>query len=165
MRITENTKYIEIAAIEKYFSKKTIEELKSAAVERFGSMYDLEFATFWNCANGDFSHLGNLDDLTVLQAYWMKKFEDFADEFAKTLSTLQVKSTEDEKRASDGLIKVTWGESILVFIQKYFGLKSFKEAEKITIGELLIAKRAQYNDDLFQRKLARIRTQKFGHKK
>lgn len=165
MRITENTKYIEIVAIEKCFSKKTIEELKAAAEKQFGSMYDLEFATFWNCANGDFSHLGDLDDLTVLQVYWMKRFENFAEEFAKTLSTLQVKSTEDEKRASEGLLKVTWGESILVFIQKYFCLKSFKEAEKITIGELLIAKRAQYNEDLFQRKLASIRTQKFGHKK
>lgn len=165
MRITENTKYIEILAVEKYFSKKTVEELKSAAEKQFGSMYDLEFATFYNCANGDFSHLGGLDNPTALQVYWIKRFGDFSEEFAKTLSTLQVQSSEDEKRASEGLLKVTWGESMLVFMQRYFGLKSFREAEKITIGELLIAKRATYNDELFQRRLAKIRTQKIGRRK
>ena len=164
MRITENTKYIEILAIEKYFSKKTVEELKNAAEKQFGSMYDLEFATFYACANGDFSHLGGLDDPTALQVYWIKRFGDFSEEFAKTLSTLQVKPSEDEKRASEGLLRVTWGESMLVFIQRYFGLKSFKEAEKITIGELLIAKRAAYNAETYRRKLSQIQTAKFRKK-
>lgn len=165
MRITSETKYIEIVAVEKYFDGDTVESLKREAEKKYGEMYDLEFSTFWNCCNGDFSHLGSLEDLTVLQAYWMKRFEDFSTEIAKALSALQIRSTEDEKRASEGLLKVSWGESVLVFLQKYFGLKSFKEAEKITIGELLIAKRASYNEELFARRLAKIRTQKIRPKK
>lgn len=165
MRITSETKYVEIVAVEKYFDKKTVEMLKREAEKKYGEMYDLEFATFWNCANGDFSHLGDLENLTALQAYWMKRFEEFSDEIAKGLKQLQIKATEDEERASEGLLKVSWGESMLVFLQKYFGLKSFREAEKITIGELLIAKRAQYNEELFARRLAKIRTRKIGLKK
>lgn len=165
MRITENTKYSEILSIEKFFSAKTIKELKSAAEKQFGSMYDLEFATFYNCMNGDFSHLGELNDPTVLQVYWAKRFDDFSEEFAKTLSTLQIQPREDEKMASAGLLRMEWGESMLVFLRRYFGLKSFREAEKITIGELLIAKRATYNEELFQRRLSNIRTQNIGRKK
>ena len=86
------------------------------------------------------------------------------EEFTKALKGLTLAPTADEKKASDGLLEVTWGEGVLVFLQQWFGLKSYKEAEKITVGELLIAKRAQYNQDLFRRKLANIQTAKLRKK-
>ena len=62
------------------------------------------------------------------------------------------------------MLKISWDEAILVFVRDYFGLHSFKDAERITMGEILIAKRATYNREKFQRKLAKIQTAKL-HKK
>ena len=164
MRITERTLYATIDPIEKYFRPKMAEDIMRAAEGKFGGMYDLEFATFWACAGGDFSRLGDMRNPTVLQVYWVKRFNKFVEEITQALKGLTLTPTDEERKASEGLLKVTWGEGILVFLQQWFGLKSYKEAEKITIGELLIAKRAQYNQDLFRRKLSKIQMSKF-HKK
>ena len=164
MRITERTLYATIQPIEKYLQDSMTSELMRAAESKFGAMYDLEFATFWACAGGDFSHLGDMQNPTVLQVYWVKRFNKFVEEFTKAIKGLTLSPTADEKKAADGLLQTTWGEGILVFLQQWFGLKSYKEAEKITIGELLIAKRAQYNQDLFRRRLAQIQTAKFKKK-
>ena len=165
MRIDKNTKYREFEPVEKYVPDSQKKAITNAAESVYGCMYDLEFGEFWNVANGDLSRLGSLEDPTVFQVYWLKRFEEFTKEFAETLNKLSVKQTTEEKRAAEGCLKVSWGESILVFLQKFFGLKSFKEAEKITLGELLIAKRAQYNDDLFARRISQIQMQKLNRKK
>ena len=164
MRITDRTLYATIEPLEKYFRKEMTAELKQAAEVKYGAMYDLEFATFWACAGGDFSHMGDMRNPTVLQVYWVKRFGEFVEEYTKALKGLALQPTADEKKAADGLLQTTWGEGILVFLQQWFGLKSYKEAEKITMGELLIAKRAQYNQDLFRRRLAQIQTAKFKKK-
>lgn len=165
MRIDKNTKYREFEPIEKYVPDSQKKAITNAAESLYGCMYDLEFSEFWNVANGDLSRLGNLENPTVFQRYWLKRFEEFTKEFAETLNKLSVKQTSEEKRAADGCLKISWGESVLVFLQKFFGLKSFKEAEKITLGEILIAKRAQYNDDLFARRMSQIQMQKIKPKK
>lgn len=165
MRIDKTTKYREFEPIEKYVPDSQKKAITNAAESLYGCMYDLEFGEFWNVANGDLSRLGGLDDPTVFQMYWLKRFDEFTKEFAETLNKLSTKQNADEKRAAEGCLKISWGESVLVFLQKFFGLKSFKEAEKITIGELLIAKRAQYNDDLFARRISQIQMQKLNRKK
>lgn len=165
MRIDKNTKYREFEPVEKYVPDSQKKAITNAAESVYGCMYDLEFGEFWNFANGDFSRLGNLEDPTVFQVYWLNRFDEFTKEFAETLNKLSVKQTTEEKRAAEGCLKISWGESVLVFLQKFFGLKSFKEAEKITLGELLIAKRAQYNDDLFARRISQIQMQKLNRKK
>ena len=164
MRITERTLYATIAPAEKYFSDSDIKALKRAAEDKFGAMLDLPFATFFACANGDFSSLGDLSNPTVLQIYWCKRFADFLKEFAEMLKSYNLPQTADERKAAEGLLQPSWGESILVFLQSFFGLKSFKEAEQITVGEILIAKRAQYNRDKFQRNLSNIQMTKFKRK-
>lgn len=164
MRITRDTKYSEIVTLEKCFSAETADALKRAAESVYGEMYDLTFERFYNCTQGDFSHLGDISDPTALQVYWAKRFSDFATEFAGTLKHLTIEQTGDEKQAAQGLLRVDWSEGLLVFIQQYFGLKSFREAEQITIGEILIAKRAQYNQDKYRRSLAAIQMSKLKQK-
>lgn len=166
MLITEQTKYVDILAVEKHFKDKSIEELKAAAVKHFGSFYDLTFETFHECADGNYTKvLGDISNPTVLQVYYIKAFEDFVKEFVEQLGKLQIPPTADEKKAASNLLQVNWDEGMLVFVQRFFGLKSFKEAEQITMGEILIAKRAQYNDDLFRRRLNNIQVQKMKIKK
>lgn len=165
MRITEKTKYFEIDAIVKLLSDEEKAKIKTAAEEKFGKMYDLEFSQFWDCAHGRFEHLGDLKDPTVLQVFWIMRFQDFVKEFTEALNKLSLKLTSDEQAASQGLLKVSFFEGVLVFTQQWFGLKSYKEAEKITLGEILIAKRAQYNRDLFHRKLTNIQINKAKNKR
>lgn len=165
MRVTEKTKYADFVGIEPYIAQSAVVELKKAAERVYGGMYDLPFAIFYNCANGDFSNLGDLSNPTVLQVYWCKRFADFSEDFAKSLKKYTLPQTNDEMLASNNLIEVNWAEGILVFLQKYFNLKSFKEAEQITIGEVLIAKRAQYNQDKFRRNLSNIQSRRLKSKK
>lgn len=160
MRITEKTKYTTFAPVEKYIQTDAIKEIKTAAERALGGMYDLTFATFCDCLSGDFSHLGNMDDPTVLQVYWCKRFEEFATEFSEALKKLAIPQTADERQASEGLLQVTFAEATLCFLHQWFGLHSYREAEQITLGEILIAKRAAYNDALYRRKLANIQLKK-----
>lgn len=165
MQITEATKYAEFEPVEKYATKKTVQGLFESAEEKFGKMYDLEFGTFWQCSNDNFEEvLGNMSEPTVLQVYWKKRFEKFVEEFAATLKAMTLTQTAEEIQAAEGLLKISWDEAILVFVRDYFGLHSFKDAERITMGEILIAKRVTYNREKFQRKLAKIQTAKL-HKK
>ena len=165
MQITEATKYAEFEPVEKYVTKKMVRGLFESAEEKFGKMYDLEFGTFWQCSNDNFEEvLGNMSEPTVLQVYWKKRFEKFVEEFAATLKAMTLTQTAEEIQAAEGLLKISWDEAILVFVRDYFGLHSFKDAERITMGEILIAKRATYNREKFQRKLAKIQTAKL-HKK
>lgn len=157
MRITDRTKYATLKPVEKYLTKDAIKELEREAEKQFGAMQELTFAQFYACMNNDYSEiLGDIADPTVLQVYWAKRFGEFAEKFAEQLKRLEIKQTPDETKASQGLLKVSWDEGLLVFLQSYFGLKSFKEVEKITVGEILIAKRANYNQELFRRKLSAI---------
>lgn len=164
MRITKNTKYWRIERLEPYLKEESKHELMAAAEKEFGSMYDLTFAEFWECSSGNFSRLGDTSNPTVLQVYWYKRFKDFVNEFANTLKKLVIQQTPEETQASQGLIKVSWDEAILVFVQQWFGLKSYKEAEQITIGEILIAKRAAYNRDKFSRQIGKIQMSKLNKK-
>lgn len=162
MKITNRTKYSTFKPFEDYVSDDTLRALQDASEKEYGGMYDLQFAEFFECVNGDFSSvLGNVSNPTVLQVYWVKRFEKFADEFARVLKGLQIRQSADEVRASANLLKVDWSEGLLVFMQQWFGLHSYKEAEKITVGELLIAKRAAYNHDTYQRALADIQMKKY----
>lgn len=164
MQVTKYTLYSQIEPFEKFITKNSVQNLYKAAEEVFGAMYDLTFAEFWACSNGDFSRLGDVSNPTVLQVYWRKRFENFVNEFADALKRLTLPQTPEEAQAAQGLVKVSWDEGMLVFIQQWFGLKSYKEAEQITMGEILIAKRAAYNRDKFQRNMSKIQMNKFKKK-
>lgn len=166
MRITDKTKYRDFLPAEPFLKSEGIESIKKAAEARYGAIIDLEFGSFYNCVNGDYTEiLGDAKSPTVLQVYWARRFKEFTEEFARMLKKLEIKQTADEKRAATGLLKTDWGEGMLVFLQQFFGLRSFREAEKITIGEILIAKRTVYNREMYQRKIADIRISKMRLKK
>lgn len=165
MKVTSQTKYKEIEQLELFFSNDTIKELKKAAEQQFGTMYDLTFAEFHACANGDFEgKIGDTSNATVLQVYWAKRFAEFVEEFAGILKNLTPKPTAEEEQASAAMLRTDWAEGILVFTRSYFGLRSFREAEQVTIGEILIAKKAAYNEAVYRRRLQKIQMKKYTQK-
>lgn len=165
MQVTDKTTYEEFCVVEPYLTEESERALKDAAEKHYGSVYSLEFGTFYDCVNGNTAAvLGDMTNPTVLQAYWLKRLAETANEFAAALKRLTVGQTSEEVQASSGLVKSTWDEGILVFLQEFFGLRSYKDAERITLGEILIAKKAAYNREKFRRQLNNIYRKKSGLK-
>lgn len=163
MQIKEFEKYAEFADKEKYLTEKSVKKLKEAAEEKFGKVYALEFDTFRECYDGNFDTvLGNMQDPTVLQVYWQKRFADVVQEFVKAVKNMTLPQTADELTASKGLLSMSWDESILVFCQQFFALHSYKDAGKLTLGEILIAKKAAYNREKFQRQMTELQRKKLS---
>lgn len=94
-----------------------------------------------------------------------KALREFVGKFVKLLARFTVKATADELQASAGLPKFDETEGLLVFAREYFGLPSFDAAEKVTLGELYLAKKDDYIKTMAQRNLQRIQAQKMKMKK
>lgn len=157
MKITKKTRYAEIEDRVKYFDDESIKYLKSAAEAEYVRMYDLTFAQFLMACEGYTADIiGDATDKTVLQAFWLMRFEDFKKEFEKTLKNTNVPPKKEEELAAKDLPPQTFAESILIFTRHYFGLHSFREAEQITIGEIIIARKDAYNTAMYNRRLQAI---------
>lgn len=166
MIVTNATKYADFQHTEKYLKNAAVDDLKKAAERAYVGMYELTFGQFLRISDGDFSVvLGDMSEPTVLQVYWAKRFADFQKEFGDALKSTQVQPTPEQTRASNGLPKQTFAESMLTFGRAYFGLHSFREAENLTLGDLIIARRDAYISAMYERRLQRIQMEKYKNKK
>lgn len=138
------------------------ESIRTAAIAVYGDYEGVTIGRVMEIAeSGDLSCVfGSHFRNTWGQVVWMMGLRDFIQELPETLLALTPKMDADEKQASEGLMDSTLAESLLVFARNYFGLHSFTDAERITIGEVLIAKKATYNEQMFQKKLSKIRLEK-----
>lgn len=134
--------------------------LEAVAVSSYGSFTDLTIGQWIRCSQGDYSCI--LGELTGswLQVYWLRYFADEAKRLPETLENLSAKMGADEQRACEALMKSSLVESVLVFVRNYFGLPSFRAVEDLTIGELLIAKKAAYNEATYNKALSNIKMNK-----
>lgn len=155
IKVDKNTKYADFQFYDDYILNSSREELTAASIEEMGDYYDIKI--------GDFIQLMHLTEAdieqrfdTVFAVYWLRGFKDFLEDFVKTVNNLTVKQTAKEAAASDVCYDVDFDEGMLVFTRSYFGLHSFKEAEEITIGEFIMAKKDAYNSTMFERKLSDI---------
>jgi len=80
-------------------------------------------------------------------------FADYMENFSKMFERMTLRGTAEQQQAQMVCLRVGFEESVLVFLQDFFGLHSFKEAEDITVNEYLIAKKSAYNKAAFERKL------------
>ena len=144
MKIDGNTKYKDFQPLEAVITEESKKEIMRAAEEHYKSCYALTIDEFFGIIAGDYSLLGDMKEPSVLQVYWKKRFAEFSDEFAAACERLSMRDPESEKYAK-GCIKLDPQESMLVFLREYFGLPSFFEAGKRTIGEYLTARKDKYN--------------------
>lgn len=154
-------KYVDILPFVTDDSRKVL--MEQAAKIR--DPYTLTLAEFFACCEGDFSCvLKDQNNITTGEGLWLEIFRDFVADFCKILERLVIPQTPEQKQASANCLPVEWQEGMLVFVRAYFGLKSFAEAENVTIGDYLLAKKDDYNANIFQRNMAKIQTQKI-HKR
>lgn len=157
MRINVKSAYV--ADVDELLKDEARAAIEAEAIKEYGSFTALTLGKWIECTSGDYSCvLGDIHG-TFLQVYWLKLFERETKVFVEALTKLSPKMDASEQRAASGLLKTTLAESLLVFVRNYFGLPSFKAAEDITLGEILIAKKASYNDTIFRKALSKIQTE------
>lgn len=153
MKISDKTLYSDIKGVERYFTLRDKETLSEASQLRYKRYYDLTIEEFFEVLDKNYRILELTDEseITLYQWVWLNGFAQFVDELTKTLKRLEVAPTAKELQYMRGTLPMSFSESLVVFAQSFFGLKSYKEAEQITIGDIVIAKKADYNKSIFQR--------------
>lgn len=118
---------------------------------------ELRIADFFGCIHCDFSAIGvdgsTWNNATQAQYIWAMGFADYLDGFGKMLERLTPTTTPEQRQAQSACLSVEFEESVLVFCRDYFGLRSFRAAEELTVNEYLIAKKDTYNKVTFERKM------------
>lgn len=89
-------------------------------------------------------------NFVVLNNTIKEKMEEFANFLEKTLPPM----TEDQKKAQGGLLDNSIEEAILLTCKQYYGLHSLEEAQKLTVYEYMIARKATYNERRYEYNMA-----------
>lgn len=165
MTITAATKYKDFAEVEQYISADEQKKIQEAAEQQFKTCYALTIDEFFGLMSGDYSLLGDMTDPSVLQVYWLKRFAAFCEEFTQACEKMQLPPTAEQTQAHAGTLPMTGQESMLVFTRSYFGLPSFFEAGKRTLGEYLTARKDSYNTAKVQRNWENMQKAKFKKKR
>lgn len=141
----------------RYISDKEKSGLYERAQDALHLHYgELRIGDFFDCIRCDFSVIGvcsTWNNVTQAQYIWAMGFADYMENFSKMLERMTLRGTAEQQQAQMVCLRVGFEESVLVFLQDFFGLHSFKEAEDITVNEYLIAKKSAYNKAAFERKL------------
>ena len=154
MKITDKTLYADLLYIEKYIPDAEREKLTQAAQQRYKEYYNLTIAEFFALLDKDYTlieYFGNAEQLTALQYFFLQGLTAFTAELQTIFEKLTLKPSFDEQRNMQGVLPMTFSESIIVFVQDFFGLKSYSDAEKITLADVVLAKKVHYNRSLYQR--------------
>ena len=104
-------------------------------------------------------------DLSVWEYFLLIRVGEFVQEFFHILEGFTIKQSVEEQIASNGLPKLNGTEGILIFVRSYFGLRSFSDAEKITLADVYLAKKDAYIQGMFERRYNKQIENKYKVKK
>jgi len=167
MRITKETKYF---AVEPILRRQTEEWHKEQEVKAVRAVLGddgylgLTLGQLSQAIDG--KNMGAIVQETdpmkigVFEWYVLRGFQAFIDDFLQKLEKLTPQQNSAEKRAANACMKQTITEGLLFFVRDYFGLHSFREAERVTLAEILLAKKDTYNKVTFQRVYNEIMSKK-----
>jgi hypothetical protein len=169
IKITNKTIYNE--AVEALITPEQIEEIKNKAVKYFTGFrpYEMPLRIFLEILEGTFKaekiERDCKEGLTFFAKLYLDKIGEFAKEFCEKYEVLTHKPTAEERKAGEACLETNFRENILVFTRNYFGLHSFIKAYEITTGEILIAKKDNYNEVAFRRAMSKIELDKIKSKR
>lgn len=164
MKVTSKTTYAEFEQYENVLSDESKRDLMAAAEKQFKPCHMLTLDEFWGLQNRQFDLLGDISNPTVLQVYFVKRFEQFCEELTKALEALEIKDP-NLQGTDSGCVKMSAQECMLLFVRSYFGLPSFEDAGKRTIGEYMLARKDRFNEwrlrkNYEQKQLAKLKSKK-----
>lgn len=163
MTITSKTLYADFEQYESVLTEESVQELKQAAQDYFKPCHLLTIDEFWGLLRKDFQLLGDMKNPTVLQVYWCKAWAAFLEQFTKTCEKLSPKDPEADAIQS-GCVQMQPQENMLIFVREYFGLKSFTEAGRVTIGEYVLARKDHYNQNKMRKNYEALQLKKIKNK-
>lgn len=161
MRVTEETRYADFAEFEKIARDEDLQAVEKAAVKEYGKFYALTIGEFNRMAS---QPMDIENEPSVLRVYWLRYIERSIKAFATALENLTLPPTAEDMDVIDQLPKMSMAEAMLIFARSYFALHSFSEAERITLGEYLMAKKDEYRNALAERLRAAKMKQKINTK-
>lgn len=95
--------------------------------------------------------VGDMSEPTAFEMLTLQGLSAFVQSYIDRLAALTVPASAEEKEAAAKCMQVGMIEGLLSFARDWFRLQMYKDAESVTLGELLMAKKEAYNRGLFQR--------------
>lgn len=168
MQITDKTLYKDFFILEDVLTEESEKSLLQASQAKYKDYYDLTIGELFAIMAGDVSLIDvNKDkpeEITALQAFWLKHFKNWLDTFIKTIETYALPMTAEARQASLSCLKPSFNESVILFMREYFGLHSFDEVYKLKVTDYILAKRDAYNKAMFEMAITKITTSKMSKK-
>lgn len=90
----------------------------------------------------------------------LKSFKRQMEEVSNFMKKYEIKQTEDEKRASVGVVFPDFIAKMLITAVQFFNLHSFKEAEVIPLADYLVILQEQSSAIKYQRNYSKLIEQK-----
>lgn len=144
----------EFATLEYYFTECQKEQITKAAVKEItgGDFYEIKISDFFSMTNGMFA---NIDINTVFGIYFIKAFPRFLEGFIETIEALAPPVSAKDKLYISGTKTIDFETSVYLFCREYFGLKSFKDVDGLTIGEYIVAKTDAFNKAVIEKNISK----------
>ena len=162
MKITNDTEWSEVEKDFELFSDDSQQTLiqHSLSLHNVTDFYELTIAQLIRMSDGDLSEFEIKDNGKVFEVLFVRELSKFVEQYINILNSYTLPQSADEKAASSKCQTMTFGEGVLVFARSYFALHSFEEAERITLAELLLAKKDAYNSAVFQKEILKLQSKK-----
>lgn len=157
MKVDAKTRYKDFEPFVAALQDGEDKRLQDAAARHYigeGGFWDLTIRQYIELTEGESDIKADLE--SVYGVYFVAGLSVFLQEFVDKIEALKIEPTEKEQRAMAGCLQVSLAESMLVFTRRYFGLHNFTDAEGITLGDYYIARRDDYNAQIYQRTRAAI---------
>ena len=161
MQINKHTKTKNVLPL---LTKETLEDLlaKVPAVPLRKPLLKMTVGEFADILEDETQYIANiLGCRRALKAFGrLKQSRTELEQIQKFMKLYDHQPTQEEKAAENGVVFPSFGQRMLIDCVKFFGLKSFKEAEKTPLSKWLTIFQSEASSVLYQRNYQRIMEQK-----
>lgn len=157
MQITRHTKTKNVLPL---LTKETLEELlqKVPPVPLKKPLLKMTVGEFAEILEDETLYIANI--LSARKAFKafgrLKQFRIELEQIQKFMKLYDHQPTQEEKAAENGIMFPSFGQRLLIDCVKFFGLKSFREAEKVPLSEWLTIFQSEASAVLYQRNYNKI---------
>lgn len=128
---------------------------RAAVVDRFGEagFYGMTVGQFTDVLTGNNRPLLDSGGRTLFDVLRVEEFSKFIDVLSEKLNAMKMPKTAETVRLSSGIMPSDFTESIYVFCRSYFGLKSYKDADRLMLSEYMLARKDDFNHTVVDRNI------------
>ena len=154
MIVDKNTLYTDFAASERYINADEVNRIMNAAVvAKYGDngFFTLTIGALLDGMHGEFRPMYDANGLTVFDVYRVRAFSVWVRDFIGLVERFTLKPTAKQIGYTNGCVKMSFDESVYVFLREYFGLHRFDDVLDLTVADYLLAKKDTFNRMVVER--------------